>query len=173
MMIALDWAEIAKIATVALTSATKFLLSPAAAYYFEFGLTKSLIVTTTGGLAGILAFSFLGRMLRIYWRYFIMLFVFPFSRFSYMELVNRPPKKFSVTQRLIVRVRNKFGLAGIAFITPCIISIPVGSIIAMNFYKKKGVVLLALTISLLVWSLILNLVTPPVIEYFSDITKTI
>ncbi|MCI0446804.1 hypothetical protein L0152_26840, partial [bacterium] len=64
-----------------------------------------------------------------------------------------------------------FGLAGVAFITPCIISIPVGSIIAANLYKNKARVLAYLFGSLVLWSLILNYLTPLVIHYFTGIGK--
>lgn len=41
----------------------------------------------------------------------------------------------------------RFGIIGIAFITPSLISIPIGSIVAANFYKKKKGVLIFLIIS--------------------------
>ncbi len=166
-----DWQYLLQLLSIFLTSATKFLLSPSVAYYFGLSMMQSFILTTAGGLTGILAFAFLGEVLRKYWRAFVCLFIVPFSKKSYKELVNQPSKRFSRSRRMIVNVRKKFGLFGLAVVTPAIISIPVGTVIAMHMYSKKGKVILSLCISLLVWSVLLNLITPPIIEFFADLAR--
>lgn len=165
-----EWKYLAELLSVFLTACTKFLFSPSVGYYFGFSAWETFFVTTAGGLTGIFAFAFLGELLRRYWRYFICLFMVPFSRHSYTELVNKPSKRFSKMKRLIVQVKRRFGLAGLAFITPAIISIPVGTVIGMNLYSKKGKVLFALCVSLLLWSAALNFITPKIIEYFAGMS---
>lgn len=162
-----DWKYLAELFSVFITAATKFLFSPSVGYYFGFSLKETFLVTTLGGITGILSFAFLGEVIRKYWRTFVCLFLAPFSKKSYKELVNTPVRKFSKTKRLIVKIKRKFGLAGLAFFTPPLISIPVGTMIGMNIYSKKGKVLFALLLSLLFWSTVLNLATPWVIEYIS------
>ena len=53
---------------------------------------------------------------------------------------------------MIVRVKNRFGLWGIAFITPPLLSIPVGTLIASSLWKNKTQVLAALVTSVVFWS---------------------
>lgn len=151
-----------------LTAATKFLFAPLAGYYLGMSLKTTLVVTTLGGLTGIFLSSVLGAMIRKYWRSFFCLFLAPFSKQSYRELVNTPPRRFSRMNRLIAHVRRKFGLAGLAFITPLLISIPAGMIIAMNIYSRKGRVIAAMIISLLFWSLTLNFATPALMKYLAE-----
>ncbi len=171
-MESIDWTYVAELLSIFLTAGTKFLFSPSLGYYFGLTLTQTFLLTTAGGITGIFAFAFLGEVIRRYWRKFTCLFIVPFSKKSYLELVNEPSKRFSRTKRLIVKIKKKFGLFGIAFVTPAIISIPVGTVIAMNLYTKKRKVLLALCISLLSWSVVLNLITPLIIEFFADLAST-
>ena len=168
----IDWEYIAKLFSIFLTAGTKFLFSPSVAYYFGLNFTQSFIITTAGGLCGTFAFAFLGEVLRRKWRSFICLFAIPFSKMSYKEMVNKPSRRFSASKRIIVKIKQKFGLAGLAFVTPIIISIPVGTVIGMHMYSQKRKVLLALCISLVLWSVIINLVTHPVIEFFADLAET-
>jgi hypothetical protein len=155
----LDWVFITKVLSVILASGTKFLLSPLLALSIGFTFKQSLLYTTIGGTAGIFVFAFLGDIIRRYWRYFTMLFVAPFSRKTYKQLVHQKGNRFNRRKRLVVRIKDRFGLLGIAFVTPCIISIPIGTILAINIYKNKKKVILYLLGSLLIWSLVLNTVT--------------
>ncbi len=45
-------------------------------------------------------------------------------------------KKFTKTNKFIVRLKNKLGLYGICFVVPLILSIPIGSIIVAKFYGQ-------------------------------------
>ncbi len=46
-------------------------------------------------------------------------------------------KKFTKTNKLIVRIKNKLGIIGVAFYAPLFLSIPIGSIITAKFYGKE------------------------------------
>jgi hypothetical protein len=46
-------------------------------------------------------------------------------------------KKFTRTNKFIVRIKNKLGIVGISFYAPLILSIPVGTIITAKFYGKE------------------------------------
>jgi hypothetical protein len=52
--------------------------------------------------------------------------------FEYFE-----PKKFTRTNKIIVKTRRRFGFFVCAFFFPFILSVPVGTIIATKFYGKK------------------------------------
>jgi hypothetical protein len=147
--------EIEKIGALLIMGATKFLFSPPLAEYLGYNFWQSFIYTTSGGVTGILAFTFGGDWLVAVWRKLMHwiknLFI---ARDKRVE--NVAPQKFTRTTRFIVRTRKSFGLIGLALITPCIISIPIGTFVINRFYTKKWKILLALFASLLFWSLLLN-----------------
>lgn len=145
-----------KVVEVALVASVKFLLAPFAAEGLGFNFGQSFAMTTAGGLAGIITFYYAGTKIAVWWRHLMALIKSVFTRRPASVIERKPPKRFSRTKRFIVRVKTRFGLAGIAFITPSLISIPIGSLVAANLYRKKKGVLLALMVSLVFWSLVLN-----------------
>lgn len=60
-------------------------------------------------------------------------------------------KKFTRTNKFIVRVKNKLGIIGVSFYAPLILSIPLGTIITAKFYGKEK-----RTFPLIVLGIVLN-----------------
>ncbi|HET7818541.1 MAG TPA: hypothetical protein VFL70_04495 [Bacteroidia bacterium] len=141
--------ELLKAFEVALISSIKFLFAPFEAERQGFSYRESLIITTGGGFIGILVFTFIGEGIAYSWRKFKSIFLKNRNK-------EKPIKKFSWATRLIIRIKNKFGLFGISMITPSIISIPLGTIVINRLYRRKFTNLLAITVSLIIWSLALN-----------------
>ena len=110
---------------------------PLAAGY-GFSYIEIALYCTIGGIVGSVAFMFFQRGIEFVWRK-----VFP---------QKRKKRTFTWKNKLVVRVKQRFGLWGIAFITPPLLSIPVGTIIASSLWKQKGRVLFALTLSVIFWS---------------------
>jgi hypothetical protein len=63
------------------------------------------------------------------------------------------PKIFTKNNRMIIKVKKRFGLWGIAFVTPLGITIPLGAFIAERFYRDKKKVILALSVGVLFWNI--------------------
>lgn len=110
---------------------------PLAAGY-GFSYIEIALYCTIGGIAGSIAFMFFQRGIELVWRKF-----FPNKR---------KKRVFTWKNKLVVRVKKRFGLLGIAFITPPLLSIPVGTIIASSLWKNKTQVLVALVASVIFWS---------------------
>lgn len=132
--------EFAKVlSTIGLSSVKHFFGGVAAAGY-GYGFLEAVLYTAIGGLLGVLFFIFLSQSLQHFWRY-----LFP----------NRKPKrKFSRMSRFVVKVKQRFGLAGIAFITPWILTVPVGTMISCGLYPNKTRVFTAHALSVVMWSFI-------------------
>ena len=64
-------------------------------------------------------------------------------------------KVFTKSNRRIIKVKHRFGLTGIAIITPILLSIPIGAFLAERFYKEKKKVILYLSVSAIIWCFIL------------------
>jgi hypothetical protein len=90
-----------------------------------------------GGTFGVLIFTFLGAAIS-----------------KKLEKYNFFKMKRSKLRKLI-KIKNGYGLIGIAFITPVIISIPVGCIISSAFENDRNRILRLQISSVLIWSLVL------------------
>ncbi len=145
-----------KIFEVGLIASVKFLFAPFEAERYNFSFGESFAITTIGGLIGIFVFYYAGSKITIWWRHSVALLKSIFVRKPVAVIESKHRKNFTRGRRFIIGIKMKFGLAGVAFVTPCLISIPIGAIVAANFYRKKRGVMLYFIVSLILWSLILN-----------------
>lgn len=138
-----------KILSVFLSSATFFgkVGMPSAVILFEFDFIKVFAVTVSGGVFGNIVFTYLSAAIIKWW-----------NKFKEKHFGAKKVKHFTKANRRIIRVKNRFGLVGIALLTPILFSIPLGAFIAERFYKKKSKVILYLSLSVLWWNLILYFV---------------
>ena len=139
-----------KVLEVALIASVKFLLAPFEAERYGFSFSQSFLITASGGILGILSFTFIGDAIAYGWKKLK-------NVFRKKENRDVPGKKFKWSTRFIIKTKMRFGLVGVALITPSIISIPVGTFLIHRFYRGKGRNILALTFSLILWATILNL----------------
>jgi hypothetical protein len=124
----------------------KFVVGLPAAYAaFNLGFLELTLFGSLAGLTGVSAFMFFSDYLFRFWDAFRIRF-FPPKK-------NVKRKIFSRSSRFYVKIIRKYGLAGIAFITPTIISIPVGTLLARRLYPDRKKVFLYLLASVVLWSL--------------------
>ncbi len=77
--------------------------------------------------------------------------------YSYIEQpMQRPRKIFSARSRKMVKLWRKYGLIGMAALTPMLFSIPLGIFFMTRFEKSKRKIILYMFISITAWSLILT-----------------
>ena len=67
-------------------------------------------------------------------------------------------KKRSMKNILAIKTARKYGLFGIAFLTPIFLSIPIGTYLALYFFPEKKKTVPILMSSVVIWSLILSVV---------------
>lgn len=96
-----------------------------------------MLIVTTGGLLGVFIFTYLGAFISS------RLSKYHFFRFKYPKL-----KRF-------VRIKNSYGLIGIAILSPVLFSIPVGCIISTAFEHDKLKIIRYQAVSVVVWSIVL------------------
>ena len=103
--------------------------------FFGFSTVKFLFTPFGGPTAGL---SFLETYICCVAGAIVSSMVFYFSSAYFMEKAkerkNQLPKKSSAGKKRILKIRNKFGILGIAFFAPLILSIPLGSIIVARLY---------------------------------------
>ncbi|MBI2968317.1 MAG: hypothetical protein HYY40_10980 [Bacteroidetes bacterium] len=141
------WGKILGIAGLLLVSAVKFLFAPGSLRLSGFNYWETILISTAGGWMGVFLFYYLGG------------WALDFCGTAWRKLFNKknkPQKIFTRRNRFIVKVKKRFGVKGIAFISPVTISIPVGCLVAERYYRhEKGTVRYFL-VSVLFWSLVLS-----------------
>lgn len=151
-------AEILKILSVFLTCTVLFgkLGVPTAMVLFNYSFLKVFTVTTLGGITGNIVFTNLSAaLLKWYHAY----------RVKKGKIHRR--KIFTSFNRRAIRIKQRFGLAGLAFITPLLLSTPLGAFLAEKFYKDKRKIIIYLSVSVVFWSLTLYFI----ILFFHDRLK--
>lgn len=154
-----------KLIEIGIISAVKFLVAPLVSFSFGYNYLQTIIITTIGGIAGVFFFFYLSAfLLKIFRRYWSKIKNF-FSKpklHSKTITVEKPKriiktkKYFSRKNKFIVMTKRKYGLWGIAALTPILLSIPLGTFLANKYYRNKKSVLVSLTISVLSWSIIIS-----------------
>lgn len=137
---------------VALLSAFKFQLAFPLAKTGGLSFWETIVATISGGAAGVLFFVFLSEKLVL----FFATFKAGLNKNQAEGDTKKTKKKFSKTNRFLVKFSRKFGLIGLAFITPSILSIPLGSFISSRlndkFVRNKPRLIIYLLASVVFWS---------------------
>jgi len=151
-----------KLFQVLILSGLKFLFGPPLSFKLGFNFFQTILTTTIGGVLGVVFFFFLSEIIlhlfRRAWPYLKSFFI------SQKKIIQKPiklykaknKKSFSLKNKIIVFARKKYGLWGIAILTPILLSIPLGTFLANKYYKNKKSVLISLTLSILGWSIIMS-----------------
>lgn len=135
--------------SAALFCTVKFAIGfPIAIHSFDMNFWESIVFGVASGTLGNIAFIYAGD--------FINHQIDRFIRKLRGKRPAKPKKIFSKKIRRFVRIKNRFGLPGLALLTPVLISIPIGNFLATRFFHNKKVVLLYMEAAVLVWTLIIS-----------------
>jgi len=118
--------------------ATKFIMGVGFVLYQDFSLAQSIAISVGGGMLGVVVFAYGSQAINKLYRKI------------------RPKKdtpKFGRWNRFLVRLRRTVGLKGIAFLTPVLLTVPVGTVVALTVEKHKPTVFLWMFVSLSIWSI--------------------
>ena len=116
---------------------------------YDFNLLQTLFFSVVGGVAAILIFSFFSDKVLTFFNDKVL---------SIFKKNAKPvkKKKRSATKILAIKAARKYGLFGIAFITPIFLSIPIGTLLALQFFPNKKRTIPILITSVVGWSLVLS-----------------
>ncbi len=140
---------IAKLLSVFFLSSVKFMWAPGTALVSGFSFADTILITSSGGITGISFFYFFGR-----WAVEKMEHIKSRTRKS--DLVRPPRKVFNRRTRNIVKFKLSFGLIGLVLVTPAILSIPIGCVVAAKFYRHNRLTYPLLVLSTIFWSFLIT-----------------
>jgi len=140
-------AELLRAISIFLLSATKLLWAPGTAAAAGLTFWETVFISSLGGMTGIVFFYYFGHMVFV-----------AFDNWKAKKRKQVKEKKvFTKKSRMVINVKNKFGLYGLTLLTPSILSIPIGCVIAAKFYFDNRLTLPLLLIFSVVWSFILSI----------------
>lgn len=138
--------EILEISFILILAAIKFAF--AATYLiitkgFSYRITVLLLLI--GGSVGVICFYFFGSWINKVINKFIR---------------KRKKKKTKTKSiRLMIKIKNSYGLIGLAFLSPVLFSIPLGMFLATRFFFNNRLIIPYFIFAVVFWSLIFPLVT--------------
>jgi hypothetical protein len=156
-----------KLLIVFALSSVKFLLAPPLSFGMGLNFIQTLASTSAGGIMGVFLFFYLSRLLIRVYDIYIRIYIhravhYIASRLQIKHLaerffpLKRKKKVFTLTNRLFVKVKNKYGFFGIIILTPVFFSIPIGAFLAARFYASRKHTVLYLSASVIIWSLLMS-----------------
>jgi len=151
----MDEIHLAKIFSVFFLSTVKFLFAPGTAIASGISPVQTIFITSSGGITGITFFYFFGR------------WVFEqIDAWRYRNLSSKQKRIFTKRNRYIVKFKLSFGLIGLIIVTPAILSIPIGSVVAAKFYYENKYTYPLLVVSTIIWSIGLTIFSSTVKDQF-------
>jgi hypothetical protein len=168
--------EFVKIILIILLSSVKFAAGPPFAYFdqrYDFTFFETVLYCVIGGMLGVWVFTFFSLELQLIYHWVKrqlkkaipsrQIFSRPKStagdidiRYELVDQRKDARKIFSARSRRFVRLWRRYGLIGVAFLTPVIISIPVGTILVNAFEDNKAKIFIYMFFSILFWSVLLT-----------------
>jgi hypothetical protein len=132
---------LAKYISVILTSAVKYLFGVFTAIGTHLNFIETLVCTVGGGMLGVVAYLYL-------WDGIL---------FLYHKI--RPPqpkvhKPVGKHRRKLLKFIIKYEILGIVILTPVLLSVPVGTILAASFEENKWKIKRYMFFSFLAWTLL-------------------
>jgi membrane protein DedA with SNARE-associated domain len=128
--------EILKAIPVVLASAIKFILGPLEGYALKLHPVTTALSTILGMMISVVAFSFFGNWLK---------------ERLFKNFFNKPSNPSNGRRKFMILMR-KYGLGGIAFFTPLILTPIGGTLLAVGTGKPRKKIILFMLISATAWA---------------------
>jgi len=136
------WEEILKAIPVYFFSMLKFVFGPFGGYVVGLNLVTTILTTVAGMMTAVILFTFFGDFMR--------------NKVLSRVGSSARKKKFSERTRNFVRFWRKYGIVGVAALTPILLTPVGGTILAVSFGAPKKQLILYMFISAAIWSVILS-----------------
>lgn len=132
-------ANVAAYTAIYLSSTLKFVFGPAIGMEENLTVAETAIFTSLGMMTSVIFFSIFGEKIRA-------------------KLMSRKKRRriFSKKSRRIVRIYNKFGIKGIAFLTPLLLTPIGGTLVAVSFGVKRRKIIINMLPNAIVWSILMS-----------------
>lgn len=136
------WQELIKAIPVYFSSMVKFIFGPIGGYLVHLNMLTTILVTVAGMMTAVFAFTFFGTWLRA----------------KIIDRFYKNKKKFSVRNRRFVHIWKKYGMVGIAFLTPILLTPIGGTLLAVGFGAPRDKLIIYMFMSASFWSVLFTFI---------------
>jgi hypothetical protein len=136
-------AKLIEVVLILVGSAFKYSFSTVFAADSSLGTIAAFTANFLGGVWGVLCFTYLEDKVKIW--------------YIKRRKNSGNYKAFTRWNKLLVKLRRRFGLKGIAFLTPIILTIPVGVAISLTLTHDKAKIVKYILISCFFWTSVILL----------------
>ena len=152
-----------KYINVIVIASVKFFWATPYAYLFHLNPVETFVMIQVGGLFGFLFFysffSFLLKELKLIWPliYYITPRIFKVRFEQWLDLrryKKLTANKFTGSNKMIVRIRRKYGMLGIVVLSPVILSIPVGAFLGTKYFHHNKNFIPSMLLSIFLWGIV-------------------
>ncbi len=137
--------EVAKYLSVIFASMIKFFGGPITGVTLKITWIETAVCSVIGMMITVALVTFFGDYIQ---RVFTRIF---------QRGEPKKKKKFTRSNRMAIKIRRKFGLNGISFLTPILFSPIGGAILALAFRYEKKNIMLSMLVSACAWGIIQSL----------------
>jgi hypothetical protein len=133
------WEEILKAIPVYFSCMVKFILGPVGGYTVGLNLITTILTTVFGMMTVVFSFTYFGNWIR-------------------ERVLNRffKKKKTSIPNKKFAAIWTKYGLVGVALLTPIILTPIGGTLLAVSSGSPKEKIIFYMFISAAVWSVVFS-----------------
>ncbi len=135
------WEQVIEVITVLGLAATKYLMGVMMAIVFGMPLWLGFLLTVGGGLIGAALFALFGEVIMY--------------GLGFVKKKDEDKIRINKNIRRIVKIRRRFGMWGIALLTPVLLTVPVGAMVGIVIEPRIRVLLSYMAVSFVVWSALL------------------
>jgi membrane protein DedA with SNARE-associated domain len=134
------WQTVLKILTIYMLTMLKFIFGPIGGYAARLNILVTILVTIAGMMTVVLVLTFSGTWFKE----------------KFLSRFFRKREKFSTKTKKFVTIWKKYGLVGVAALTPVILTPIGGTVLALSSGSSKNKIIYYMLISASVWSVILT-----------------
>lgn len=130
--------KIIELILILVGSAFKYSITTLFAADSSLGTITAYAANIVGGAWGIICFTFLGRSFQ--------------NWYKKRQINNGKYKVVTKRNRNLVKFRNSLGLAGIAFLTPILLTIPLGVLLSLSLTQDRNKIIRYHILSCILWT---------------------
>ena len=134
------WQLILKVATVYFSSMLKFIFGPLGGYAAGFPLVVTIVITVAGMMTVVLLFTYFGTWIKV----------------KVIDKFFKKSSRFSSRNRKFVTIWKRYGLVGVAALTPLLLTPIGGTILAVSSGSPKERILFYMLVSASFWAVVFS-----------------
>lgn len=132
--------ELLKYIAVLASSMVKFLFGPISGLAMDLHYVETFILTVSGMMLSVVLFTFLGEKIRLF----------------YFKYINRNYNPFAFRNK--IKIWQSWGMKGVAFLTPVLLSPIGGTLIAVAFGESRRRIFTYMLVSAVFWGLAITFI---------------